>query len=479
MFKIFGKHYGTERFFILLFVLFGLIVSLFVYASVIRHQRNQFSLGSTPLYTTGYRWSRTSAGGSVVKMLSNSRNTGVFLLIKNDDVALTSTNADDYQVFLTGADGDLQNNPSMTVYSFGLTGYVGFYFTDAKGFSNQLYKMIIRANSAGSEAADESMFDTSVRDASFRDHNQIQLFLNFGASGIQKLPVMDDPGLTPMKIMCDAGLDMRTLGLTGDASDFASLQTSAQKYLDEMQQSQVMIKQYRATLAEQSVEVPDLPYYIADDYIDTNPVDFNTAPTVFELDMLASGASGSSGTKFTGQMPSGNNTNNGEQSQVPAEKVWTDADGATHEYRYLHTDYLFPGTAHIRWQGLKLSDGLITQTRFYTGEGQGLDEAYDALMAWSKDCVEDYTDEMKPSVSYTSWRLLDGTYINMNTNDPLEQQVVQLIKKYTSEINNYMKLKNNYLKVMSSMLETESTIQGMRKLIYSNNGSKMQNLWLY
>ena len=66
--------------------------------------------------------------------MSNSRNTGVFLLIKNDDVALTSTNADDYQVFLTGADGDLQNNPSMTVYSFGLTGYVGFYFTDAKGF---------------------------------------------------------------------------------------------------------------------------------------------------------------------------------------------------------------------------------------------------------------------------------------------------------------------------------------------------------
>ena len=74
MFKIFGKHYGTERFFILLFVLFGLIISLFIYAGTIQHKRNQFSLGSTPLYTSNYRWSRTSAEGNVVKMLSNSRN---------------------------------------------------------------------------------------------------------------------------------------------------------------------------------------------------------------------------------------------------------------------------------------------------------------------------------------------------------------------------------------------------------------------
>lgn len=480
MFKIFGKHYGTERFFILLFLLFGVIVGLFVYSGVIRHQRNQFSLGSTPLYTYNYTWSRTSSTGSVVKMVSNSRNTGVFLLIKNDNVALTSTNADDYQVFLTGADEPLQNNPSMTVYSFGLTGYVGFYFTDAKGFSNQLYKMIIRANSAGSDAADESMFYQGIRDASFRDNNQIQLYLNFGASGIPKLPIMDEPGLTPMKIMCDAGIDMASLGITGNAQDFKGLQRSAQRQLDTMAKSLVMIKQYRSTLDEQGVEVPDLPYYIADDYIDAVPVDFNTAPTVFETDMLASGATGSSGTKFTGQVQTGGSSQKGQASQAaPADKVWTDTDGTSYEYKYFHTDYLYPGTANLRWQGLRLSDGLITQTRFYTGDGQGLDEAYEAYAAWSSDCKKEYAGEMPASVKYSSWRMLDGSYVDMNTSDPLERQVVEMIRKYVSQVNQYMSQKQAYLSLQVSMLQTESAIQSMRKLIYSNNGSKMQNLWLY
>lgn len=478
MFKIFGKHYGTERFFILLFVLFGLIISLFIYAGTIQHKRNQFSLGSTPLYTSNYRWSRTSAEGNVVKMLSNSRNTGVFLLIKNENVSMTSTNADDYEVFLTGANEPMTNNPSMTIYSFGLTGYVGFYFTDAKGFSNQLCKMIIRANSAGSDAADESMFDYSIRDSSFRDNNQIQIYLNFGASGIQKLPIMDEPGLTPMKIMCDAGIDLASLGITGDAKSFKTLQSTAQRQLNKMNKSLIAIAQYRSTLQEQNVEVPDMPYYIANDYVDTNPVDFNTMPTTFELDMLASGATGSSGTRFTGQTVK-TEESEGNAAPVNTEKTWTDEDGTTYEYRYLHTKYLYPGTANVQWQGMRLSDGLITQTRFYTGDGQGLDEAYELFHAWSEDCEEDYKEEMPTKVKYDSWRKLDGTYVNMSTSDPLEQQIVSMINKYVNEVNNYMATKQKYLETQVSMLETEAAVQGLRKLIYSNNGSKMQNLWLY
>lgn len=482
MFKIFGKHYGAERFFILLFVLFGLIVGLFSYSAWIRHERNQFSLGSTPLYTWNYAWSRTSAKGNVVRMMSNSSNTAVFLLIKNEDVALTSTNADDYQVFLTGTNEPLQNNPSMTIYTFGLTGYVGFYFTDAKGFANQLYTLTVRADSAGSEAADESMFNLSVQDASFRDHNQIRLWLNFGASGIEKLPVMDDPGLTPMKIMCDANLDLYSFGITDGVSGFEGLKSSGQGTLEAMSKSLVAIKQYQATLTDQGIEIPDLPYYIADDYVDTTPFNPLTEPTTFDPSMLPAGTSGSSGTRFTGQFGIEDNSQTSSAAQAPkgdGERVWTDLDGTTYEYKYLHTKYLYPGTASLRWQGVKLSEGLITQTRFYTDEDMTLDEAYKSFATWAEDCKTAYEGEMKPSVKYDSWRRTDGSYINMSSSDPLEQQVVALINKYVSEVNRYMQLKNTYLTNQVSMLQSEAAVQGLRTMIYSNNGSKVQNLWLY
>lgn len=481
MFKLFGKHYGAERFFILLFVLFLGISSLSVYAGVIQHERNKFTVGSKALYSSDYIWSRTSSTGRVETMVSDSNNTAVFLLLHNDDVSMTSTNADDYEVFLTGTDEPLKNNPAMTVYTFGLSGYVGFYFKDAKGFESQRYTMTIRANSAGSDMADESMWDTGIKDQSFRDNNQIRIILNFGASGVEKLPVMDEPGLTPMKIMCDLDLPLESFGLAGGTSGFEQLKTSAQTTLEKMNSSLVSITQYRATLIENGVNVPELPYYIKDDYVDLTPNDFTRDPSVFELDMLATGGGGSSGTNFAGISDGGStDTDRPSGGKSGTGATWTDKEGKVHEYMYLHTDYLYPGTCHIPWQGAKLSDGMITNTRFYTeGGNMGLDEAYGLYDRWSKDCEADYKSEMPPSVKYQTWRKLDGSYIDMTVTSGVDGQIPQMINRYVTEVNNYMKLKQTYLTTNNSMLATENAIQSLRRSIYSNNGSSVQNLWLY
>lgn len=482
MFKIFGKHYGTERFFVLLFAMFFAIVALFGYSASIQHDLNKFRVGSTALYTYGYTWSRTSSGGSVKNLVSNKSGTAVFLLIKNDDPSMTSTNADDYQVFMTGLDEPLSNSPAMTVYSFGLTGYVGFYFTDAKGFANQRYSLILRADSAGSQMADESMFDTSVRDESFRDHNQVRLIMNFGASGIDRLPVMDEPGLTPMKLMCDLNIDLNGFGLTEDGGNFDILKSTAESTLEQMNTSLVSIAQYRATLDENGVIVPDLPYYLAGDAVNFVPNDFTREPSVFEIDMVSGGSSGS-GTSFVGN-GSGQSTGNTSQAGDPTGNsgtgaTWTDYEGKVHQYMYLHTDYLYPGTAHVQWQGAKLSDGLITQTRFYQGGAQSLDEAYGSYSSWCKACKADYDSSMPSYVRYDSWRMKDGSYVDMVNAKGLDKQIVDMINRYVTEVNNYAVLKAQYLKSVNSMLQSEAAIQALRTMIYSNNGSSARNLWLY
>ena len=481
MFKIFGKHYGTERFFILLAALFVLIIGLISYSLFIKHEQSKFSVGNTPLYTGSYIWSRTSAPGSVVRFVSDRQKTAAFLLIKNEDVALTSTNADDYMVFMTGTDEPLKNTPSMTVYSFGLTGYVGFYFKDARGFANQRVTLTVRANSAGSMAADESMFYPGVRDQSFRDNNQIRLVVNFGASGLQPLPVMDEPGLTPMKIMCDLNLDMGSLGSEDAAASYTALCLNGQAYLKEMRDSLVSIAQYRATLMEQGLVVPDLPYYIANDKVDTNPNDITKIDTVFELSMLQSGGSGMSGTNFTGSfqtMPDTGVTSGSEGTGQPI--TYTDSDGNVQSYYFLHTNYLYPGTCHIFWQGRKLSDGLINQTRFYNGDnGQSFEDAYDMYLRWAKETKTDYETEMPMRITIPSWRYTDGTYLDTKNATGLERQIIEMTNKYVSEVNNYLRTKYQYLALNNSMLKSEASIQSLRKLIYSNNGSSLQNLWLY
>lgn len=481
MFKIFGKHYGTERFFILLACLFSLLVALFGYSLFIKHEQSKFSVGNIALYTGNYVWSRTSAGGSVVRFVCDRQHTAAFLLLKNNDVSLTSTNANDYEVFMTGTDEPLKNTPSMTVYSFGLTGYVGFYFKDSRGFANQRTTITIRANSAASIAADDSMLYLGVADQSFRDNNQIRLVVNFGASGLSTLPVMDEPNLTPMKIMCDLNLDMTTLGVDDVASSYTALGSTAQSYLESMRNSLLSISQYRATLAEQGVLVPDLPYYIANDRVDTNPIDITQINTVFELSMLKSGGTGMSGTNFTGSVNVVPNAGTSGASSGTGQPVtYTDGNGNVRTYYFLHTDYLFPGTCQLFWQGRKLSDGLINQTRFYTGDGtQSFEDAYNLYRKWANDCSGEFASEMPVSIRISSWRYTDGTYIDMTNSTGLERQVVEMINEYVNAINEYLSFKSKYLTLNNSMLKSESSIQSMRKLINSNNGSAKQNLWLY
>ena len=70
--KLFSRHYGTERFFIMIAVCFAVLVVLSTYGGIIEHQNNRQRISSTAIYNRNYIWSRTGSKGEVVGMFTDT-----------------------------------------------------------------------------------------------------------------------------------------------------------------------------------------------------------------------------------------------------------------------------------------------------------------------------------------------------------------------------------------------------------------------
>lgn len=483
--KLFSRHYGTERFFIMIALCFTALVGLSAYGGVIQHQANKTWISETAIYTNEYTWSRTGSQGSVAGMFTDTSRSAVFILLKNDG-AMTSASAKSYQVFMKGRDEALQNNPTLTVFVYGPTGYVGLYFKDTAGFRNQVYSLIIRNDSAASENASEGTFDPNAeRDQSFIDHNQIRLYLNFGASGVEVAPVMDVPNVTPLQLFMDMPANIGDD--EGAATKFARSCKNAQSILAEMTQTYALINQGRENLTDNSVIVPDLPHYIAHDRIDTTPNDFTSEPMWFEPSMVTStGTAGVVGSLYydEGAQPSTDTEGgNGEDySGVAGQGAsWVDDEGIEHKYYYLHTDYLYPGMVNILWQGEEFSSGFIGKIGLFSGEGTSASARYGAYSNWKTKAETDYANAMPVSVKYDSWRRVDGSVVDLTQQDAtgVDAIVPNLCREYSDAVNQYLVLKQRYGKEVYNMLTAEYEIQALANVMSSNDGKAVQNLWLY
>lgn len=476
--KLFGRHYGTERFFIMIFVCLLALISIFVYGGNIKADLQKQTIASTALYTRNYKWSRTSATGRVVSLVSNSTNTKVFMLIQNDSLA--SFDAKDYEVFFTSTDGTRANDPKLTIYAYGTSGYVGFYFTDAKGFANEVVNIIVRNNTAASDLANENTMNLEVRDQSFIDNNQIQIIANFGADGMEKSTAMDGQNVNQLKLFTDtAG---RLPSGTHVTSRLNNLQSKANSLLDDMNRSKLLYEQYAQNLDQMAVIVPEVPYYIASDIVNTAPNDFIHEPDKFTSEMIQNNNT-SSGTNFLG---GGSNNNQDNQTSKPNQNLgitgatYVDEEtGQTKNYNYYHTDYLLPGTIHIDWQGRQMSDGFITQTSFYKDQIEpDMYSAYEAYINWRTDMMHEYESvELYDKVNWESWRKKDGSYVDP-TNDTAG--VLNIANSYENEVNNYIVAKSQYLQCIHDMLALEAELQlfGQNVTIFTDTADK-KAIWLY
>lgn len=493
--KLFSRHYGTERFFIMIAVCFALLVGLSTYGGIIEHQNNRQRISSTAIYNRNYVWSRTGSQGEVVGMFTDTSRSAMFVLLRND-AATTSTSAQAYQVFMKGRDEALENKPVLTVFVYGPTGYVGLYFKDTAGFKNQVYSLIVRNDSAASEHANEGTFTNVERDQSFIDHNQIRLYLNFGASEVPVAPVMDLPNVTPLQLFMD--MPASVSGGESAAAKYASACGDAQAVLAEMVQTYILINQGRENLQENGVVVPDLPHYIANDRIDTVPNDFSTEPMAFVPEMVTTTGTASGveslydydmGSVLADGTDADANANaddgSGQVQGVAGQgATYTDKNGDVQKYYYLHTDYLFPGMVSFEWQGKAFSSGFIDRIGMFTGDGTSSTAWYNTYAAWRESSKSEYANAMSSTVKYDSWRYADGSIVDMtkatgNSSGGIEAIVPNLCRDYTNAVNKYMQLKTRYGEKMAQILDVENSVQALAGIMSSNDGKAVKNLWLY
>ncbi len=483
MFKIFGRHYGAQRFFIMLFLCLAVLIGMGIYGGHVQHEKSKKRVSDTALYTSNFTWSRTGDQGQVVGMITDTNHTKAFLLIKNPTTS--SVDAMKYECFLTGRDAPVTNNPSLTTYVFGSTGYVGFYFMDAKGFASQIYQLIIRDDSVASEMANDGTV-VGGDNGSFSAHNQIQIFLNFAAKGTTVADVMNSANPQPLAIMAD--LPVKIGNEDGNvAGRYASYQKSAQSDLSVMVSDMQSIVQYRDTLHNLGVIVPDLPYYMANDKIDTHPNDFTKEPMRFTEEMAASSEM-SSGSHYLDDGTSIQTKPTDDTESPDSGYVTGDMAGATYvgeggvemPYFYLHTMYLNPGCVNFEWQGRLMSNGLISQVfgNDYPA-GTALSKMYNGYQEWSAVAKADYAAAMPTNVKYDSWRKADGSFVDMSTGSASDTSTVQgLILAYENALNDYLVKRADYFRYLDLMLQGEYSVQSLGETISSNNGVNWQNLWI-
>ncbi len=482
MFKIFGRHYGAQRFFIMLFLCLAVLISMGIYGGHVQHQKNLKRVSDTALYTTTFTWSRTGDPGEVVGMITDTNHTKAFLLLKNPSTS--SVDAMKYECFLTGRDAPITNNPSLTTYVFGSTGYVGFYFVDARGFASQIYDLIIRDDSSASEMANDGT-GTGGSNGSFNAHNQIELFLNFAAKGTTVADVMNTSNPQPLAILAD--LPIKFGGQDGTVTGlFESYKKTAQTDLDLMSTDLRSIYQYQTTLHDLGVVVPDLPYYIAGDMIDTHPNDFTKEPMRFD-EAMAESSEQSSGSHYL-DYGDGSATPESPDATATPEGGYTTGDmaGATYmdgdtelPYYYLHTMYLNPGCVSFNWQGQLMSNGLISQVYKEYPTGTPLNRMYMDYSEWKATSEAQYSYAMPTQITYDSWRKSDGSFVDMSTGSANDTSTVQgLILAYEKALNDYLLKRVDYFKQLDGMLQLENKVQALGETISSNNGVNWQNLWI-
>lgn len=260
-----GPHYRMERFSLLFCVMVVGILVTTVSCFVAHVQTQNTTLGEQAIYSTEFETSKTGVSGKVIDVYSSEDKAKTLLLLKFDDTKVVSTNADNYQMFLTGASVEqnkqtLDGIPSGSIYMFGNTGYMGIYLVNKDGFGPQILDLVVRCNSELQTNASEDV-DEEVEDKSFVDYDQFRVYFNPGASKAKHLDCLDGSKAPSIK-------DFYNEAVITPQEDEIHAQLETQ--VNNMRVSLNQIHEYEERLKTEGVTVPAEPSVIAGDKVITN-----------------------------------------------------------------------------------------------------------------------------------------------------------------------------------------------------------------
>lgn len=258
---LFGSHYGIERFAVLFCVLSLAMAGCIGSILIKRGNDKKEQLGTQVMYSTEFTMSKSKATGDVVSVNVSNDKTKALVLLKYRDTTKMSTDAADYQMFLTGTNmqqmpTELKCAPDGTIYVFGNSGYVALYLVDSNGFQSQILDLTIRSDNdfeSGEALADEY-------DGSFAKYDQAKIFFNPGGSGSTTVACLEDNDMSPYHIYESV--------LVGNQEK--AIKADMEACLKELQQAQAHIDAATKTVVDKGLQVPQAPFEIAGDSVITN-----------------------------------------------------------------------------------------------------------------------------------------------------------------------------------------------------------------
>lgn len=258
-----GPHHTMERFTIMMgasvaFLLLFTVLSFTTYRMDVSQNAS-----AQAIYTEDFNFSLTNQKMYVDGIYGSKDKKDVMVLLRMQDPKAMSSDAKNYQLFVTGEKGELRNPPNVSFSLFGSTGYGIIRFQSNEPIEKGIVDITIRANAelSGRDGAGTSG-DESTSDSSFSKYDQGRLFVNPGAEDVKTFDWLKSGEKDPTKLYT---------ALVADAKD-KEIHEEIQKQTDELSKLLNQEKEYTNRLESSGYTAPKQPWFIKGDYVNDKGV---------------------------------------------------------------------------------------------------------------------------------------------------------------------------------------------------------------
>ncbi len=425
-FKYLDSHHKMERFAVMFLAFVSAILMLFVISFKIHRDHMKVNLTTQAMYTERTQWSITGQWTEILNIYRNNDSSKVFILMKigktPKDMLNMSTDANDYQILMTGYKNDPLTNTSANaaVYMFGSTGYMGLYFWDTRGFDPHVYDIVVRNNKVLTSEVDESA-QKRYKDMSYQNFNQIHLYANLSGSDAEVKDFLNTESPAPSVVYADIIASI----------DEAKTREVLNDDLQAMNNCMLKLNQYTEALTSYNVRVPALPPAIAGDIITVDESLTANNPHTFDKSML----------NQIGDIISSDydtiDSNSSAMFQCATSVEAKDLDNKL----YLVTDYVFPGGYQYNYQDMKLSSGTLNNMK----------PADMSFSQWvdAKEIERQTYPTIGQTLStkyYSTWYMVDGSQFRFDSKTGLDIDVSinETVKAYEETVGLLYKTKYLY-----------------------------------
>lgn len=258
-----GSHHKMERFTIMLGAALSFLL-LFSALSFVTYRADvSQNVSAQAVYTEDFNFSLSNEKMFVEGVYGNKDKTDVMVLLRMGSPGTMSTDANNYELFITGEKKSLSYEPDVTFSLFGATGYGIIRFQYDDPIPREIVDITIRSNVelSGQDGSGTSGEKDST-DESFANYDQGKLYVNPGAEGVQPINWLATGDTDPTKLYT---------ALVAEALD-EEIHTRIQEQTDELEKLLNREKEYTNRLVSAGYVPPDTPWFVGGDYIDDNGV---------------------------------------------------------------------------------------------------------------------------------------------------------------------------------------------------------------